>query len=553
MAENQILSADAMPAGGQVTRFATPASTGGFGALRDITNQPAVRKALPALALTAAVGIAAISYFALSTPAQAPLFQGLAEGDKAAVADALQASGINYTLDPGTGALSVDAGKVHEARMLLAGQGLPKAMPSGDAVIASLPMGSSRAVEGETLRGAREADLARTIEAIDAVKTARVHLAMPEPSVFVREAREPAASVMLTLQQGRSLSEAQVRAIRHLVASSVPGLAADSVSVIDQSGALISSPTGNADQEMFQLQMQMEERYRQAVITLLTPIVGAGNFSVEVSADVDPSETQSTRETYPKDDRALRSEEGNKSTQNATTQGAAGIPGALSNQPPPASQLANTPPGQTTPPVNGEVQSEETYTRNFDVGREIAVTHQPQGNLRRLSVAVALRDVKGQKKPAAADVAALEALVKGAVGFNGERGDVVAISSRPFAESPEAVVNFWDEPWFFPLVQQVGAVLAALLAFLFIGRPMIKAVKARAAEAKEQAEVEQKLLAATGQGQGQSRGAVPVTIEMIEAAPSYEARANLVRSFIRQDPERAALVVRQMIQERANG
>jgi len=549
MAENQILSADAVPAGGQMTRFATPASTGGFGALRDITNQPAVRKALPALALTGAIGIAAISYFALSTPAQAPLFQGLAEGDKAAVADALQASGIDYTLDAGTGALSVDAGKVHEARMLLAGQGLPKAMPSGDAVIASLPMGSSRAVEGETLRGAREADLARTIEAIDAVKTARVHLAMPEPSVFVREAREPAASVMLTLQQGRSLSEAQVRAIRHLVASSVPGLAADSVSVIDQSGALISSPTGNADQEMFQLQMQMEERYRQAVITLLTPIVGAGNFSVEVSADVDPSETQSTRETYPKDDRALRSEEGNESTQNATTQGAAGIPGALSNQPPPASQLANTPPAQNTPPANGEMQSEETYTRNFDVGREIAVTHQPQGNLRRLSVAVALRDVKGQKKPAAADVAALEALVKGAVGFSAQRGDVVAISSRPFAENPEAVVNFWDEPWFFPLVQQVGAVLAALLAFLFIGRPMIKAVKARAADAKEQAEVEQKLLAATGQ----SRGPAPVTIEMIEAAPSYEARANLVRSFIRQDPERAALVVRQMIQERANG
>lgn len=549
MAENQILSADAVPAGGQMTRFATPASTGGFGALRDITSQPAVRKALPALALTGALGIAAISYFALSTPAQAPLFQGLAEADKAAVADALQASGIDYTLDAGTGALSVDAGKVHEARMLLAGQGLPKAMPSGDAVIASLPMGSSRAVEGETLRGAREADLARTIEAIDAVKTARVHLAMPEPSVFVREAREPAASVMLTLQQGRSLSEAQVRAIRHLVASSVPGLAADSVSVIDQSGALISSPTGNADQEMFQLQMQMEERYRQAVITLLTPIVGAGNFSVEVSADVDPSETQSTRETYPKDDRALRSEEGNKSTQNATTQGAVGIPGALSNQPPPASQLANTPPAQNTPPANGEMQSEETYTRNFDVGREIAVTHQPQGNLRRLSVAVALRDVKGQKKPGAADVAALEALVKGAVGFSAQRGDVVAISSRPFAESPEAVVNFWDEPWFFPLVQQVGAVLAALLAFLFIGRPMIKAVKARAADAKEQAEVEQKLLAATGQ----SRGPAPVTIEMIEAAPSYEARANLVRSFIRQDPERAALVVRQMIQERADG
>ncbi len=549
MADNQILSAEAVPAGGQMTRFATPSTSGGFGALRDITSQPAVRKALPALALTAAVGIAAISYFALATPAQAPLFQGLAEGDKAAVADALQSSGISYSLDPGTGAISVDAGKIHEARMLLAGQGLPKALPSGDAVIASLPMGSSRAVEGETLRGAREADLARTIEAIDAVKTARVHLAMPEPSVFVREAREPAASVMLTLQLGRSLSEAQVRAIRHLVASSVPGLAADSVSVIDQSGALISSPTGSADQAMFQLQMQMEERYRQAVVTLLTPIVGAENFSVEVHADVDPSETQSTRETFPKDDRALRSEEGNKSTQSASTPGAVGIPGALSNQPPPASQLTNTPPGQTAQPNDGESQSEETYTRNFDVGREIAVTHQPQGNLRRLSVAVALRDVKGQKKPSAADVAALEALVKGAVGFSTERGDLVAISSRPFAEQAEAVVNFWDEPWFFPLVQQIGAVLVAILAFVFIGRPLMKAAKGKMAAAKEQAEVEQKLLAATGQ----PRVSNQVTIEMIEAAPSYEARANLVRSFIRQDPERAALVVRQMIQERANG
>ncbi|MVZ98676.1 flagellar M-ring protein FliF [Sphingorhabdus sp. IMCC26285] len=532
-----------------MTRFATPATSGGFGALRDLTSQPAVRKALPALALSAAIGVAAISYFALATPAQAPLFQGLAESDKAAVADALQASGITYSLDPGTGAISVDAGKIHEARMLLAGQGLPKALPSGDAVIASLPMGSSRAVEGETLRGAREADLARTIEAIDAVKMARVHLAMPEPSVFVREAREPAASVMLTLQQGRSLSEAQVRAIRHLVASSVPGLAADSVSVIDQSGALISSPTGSADQEMFQLQMQMEERYRQAVVTLLTPIVGAENFSVEVHADIDPSETQSTRETFPKDDRALRSEEGNKTTQSANTPGAVGIPGALSNQPPPASQLTATPPGQTAQPNNGESQSEENYTRNFDVGREIAVTHQPQGNLRRLSVAVALRDVKGQKKPSAADVAALEALVKGAVGFSTERGDLVAISSRPFAEQEEAAVNFWDEPWFFPLVQQIGAVLAAILAFIFIGRPLMKAAKAKMAAAKEQAEVEQKLLAATGQ----PRPSNQVTIEMIEAAPSYETRANLVRSFIRQDPERAALVVRQMIQERANG
>ena len=354
---------------------------------------------------------------------------------------------------------------------------------------------------------------------------------------------------MLTLQQGRNLSDTQVRAIRHLVASSVPNLAADAVSVIDQSGALLSSDQASADDKMFQLQLQMEDRYREAVVALLTPIAGRGNFSVEVHADVDASESQSTRETYPKDDRALRSEEGNKSVRADGVQDAAGIPGALSNQPPPASQLSNIAPQTDPAPGMTPNQSDETYTRTFDVGREIAVTHQPKGGLRRLSVAVALRDLKGAKKRSAADVAVLENLVKGAVGFDAQRGDVVAISARVFAEQPEEAINFWDQLWFFPLVQQVGAVLAAVVAFLFIGRPLVKAAKGRMAVSKEQADAEQQLLAATGQG----RTPHAVTIEMIEAAPSYEARANLVRSFVRQDPERAALVVRQMIGDRARG
>ncbi len=553
MADQQILAPDAPMNSGQLARNVTPANNFSFDGLRGMTRQPAVRKALPALALMGALGFAALIYFTLSTPAQAPLFQGLAEADKAAVADALQSSGISYSLDPGTGAISVDAGKLHEARMLLAGQGLPKAQPTGDAMMASLPMGSSRAVEGETLRGAREADLARTIEAIDAVKTARVHLATPEASVFVRESKQPAASVMLTLQQGRSLSAAQVRAIRHLVASSVPNMSAEDVSIIDQSGALLSSEQASADDRMFQLQMQMEERYRQAVVALLTPIAGPGNFSVEVHADVDASESQSTRETYPENDRALRSEEGNKST-SGTTAEAGGIPGAVANQPPPASQVTNTPPA-AGPGADGAAptQSEETYNRSFDVGREIAVTHQPQGALSRLSVAVALRDGKGTQKRSPAEMAALETLVKGAVGFKADRGDVVAISARPFAEEADVVVSFWDEPWFFPLVQQVGAVIGALLAFIFIGRPLVKAVKARMAASKEQAETEQKLMqaASTQQGSGPANG--KVTIDMIESAPSYEARANLVRAFVRQDPERAALVVRQMLGQPSNG
>lgn len=550
MADQQILAADAAIAGSPLSRNVASGGNYGLDGLRGIGRQPAVRKALPLIALSGAVGLTALTYFALSAPAQAPLFQGLAEADKAAVADALQASGISYSLDPATGALSVDAGKIHEARMLLAGQGLPKAQPSGYAVMASLPMGSSRAVEGETLRGAREADLARTIEAIDSVKTARVHLATPEASVFVRESREPAASVMLTLQQGRSLSAAQVRAVRHLVASSVPNLSAEAVSVIDQSGALLSSDQASADDRMFQLQLQMEERYRQAVIALLTPIAGSENFFVEVHADVDASESQSTRESYPENDRALRSEQSNKSI-SGTTAEAGGIPGALANQPPPASQLVAAPPATNGASGAAPTQSEENFTRSFDVGREIAVTHQPQGSLRRLSVAVALKDGKGTKKRSAAEVTALENLVKGAVGFKADRGDVVAISARPFIEETPAVVSFWDQPWFFPLVQQVGAVLGAIVAFFLIGRPLVKAVKARMAAAKERADTEQQLLAATPHRSYAANGTV--TIDMIEAAPSYEARANLVRTFVKQDPQRAALVVRQMLSTRTNG
>ncbi len=518
--------------------------------LRDLASQPALRKALPAIATIGAVGIAALAYLALQTPTQMPLFQGLADADKAAVAEALQTSGINYTLDPATGTISVGADAVHQARMLLAGQGLPKALPSGDAVIAALPMGSSRAVEGETLRGAREADLARTIEAIEAVKTARIHLATPEPSVFVREAKPPAASVMLTLQSGRTLSGAQVRAIRHLVASSVPGLGPDAVSIVDQSGALLSADQTGADDALFQLQVQMENRYRQAVTALLGPIAGQGNFSVEVHAEVDMSESQSTRESFPKDDRALRREEGVRSNADSALESAIGIPGVLSNQPPPASQVSTTAP---VPPAAPDAatgpQGEESYTRSFDVGREIAVTHQPQGRLKRLSVAVALREVKGAKKRSPAEVTAMDNLVKGAVGFDAARGDVVAISSRPFAETVEEPVSIWNEPWFWPVLRQIGGVLAALVVFLVIGRPLIKAIKGRLATTPSTLEIEQQLIASTALPSAQG----PVTLEMIESAPSYEARANLVRSFVRQDPERAALVVRQLMKEGTHG
>jgi flagellar M-ring protein FliF len=528
---------------------ALPARAGGM-SLRGFTDQPAVRKSLPLLGLVGALGLAGATWWAFQSPAQRTIFEGLTDADKGAVVNALQSAGMNYQIDPATGAVQVADNKLHDARILLASQGLPKAVPAGDALIDSIPMGSSRAVEGETLRGAREADLARTIEAIDPVKTARVHLAEAEASPFVRDAAPAAASVMLTLENGRSLSEVQVRAIRHLVS----GMAPERVSVVDQSGELLSQD-GNGDDRNFRLQMQAEDRYRQAVNTLLAPIVGAGNFSAEVHADMDVSESQATRETYPKDDRALRSEQINKTTSSTSTANAIGIPGALSNQPPPASQLTTTPANgaaPAAPQANGE--SAETANRSYDVGREISVTHQPQGRLRRLSVAVAVRQPRGQKALTPAEIASLESLVKGAVGFDQARGDVVVVTSRPFAAVAEPEINWWDSPWILPIARQVGALLAALLTYFLLARPLLRILRERAAapvaEEKEP-ESEEVSQATNDQFDQAAPNAEKVTLEMIERAPSYEARANLVRNFVQQNPERATRVVQQLM-ERGN-
>ena len=555
MSDQEVIPAGATPLSTPQLRVAARAANP-LSALRAFADQPAVRRSFPALGGAGALLLAGVAWWALQSPDQTSLYSGLADADKAAVADALQTAGIPYSMDRDTGGIAVGEDDVHKARMMLAGQGLPKAAPGGDALLSALPMGASRALEGETLRGAREADLARTIEAIDAVKGARIHLATPEPSPFVRDDTAPAASVMLTMEAGRSLSDAQVRAIKHLVASSVPGLSPADVSVVDQTGELLSQEDAGSDDKNFQLQLKVEERYRAAVMALLAPMLGAGNFSTEVHADVDFAESQSTRESYPKDDRALRSEQGNKSINAASEAPAIGIPGALSNQPPQATQVASAPGGiQSTATPNTSTstgESAETYSRSFDVGREISVTHQPVGRVRRLTVAVALRDAVGGKKRSKVELAQIDSLVKGAVGFDPARGDVVAISARPFADTAESTAKWWDSPLLMMIIRQLGAAIVAILVLLFIGRPLLRMLREKSGDASENAELEKKLIGATAPGAAGS-AYKNVTLEMIEAAPSYEERAALVRNFVKQDSARAAIVVRQLVQERANG
>ncbi|SMF72609.1 flagellar basal-body MS-ring/collar protein FliF [Allosphingosinicella indica] len=528
--------------------------------VRGFTSQPAVAKSLPAIAFLALIGIAALVWSYASQAPGRDLFRGLPDEDKAAVASALTTAGIKYNVDRSTGALTVGEDDYYQAKMLLASQGLPKGAPDGTQVLDSLPLGASRAVEGERLRGAREMDLARTIEAIDAVQSARIHLAVEQPSAFLRDRSKAAASVMLTLAPGRQLGDAQVQAIVHLVASSVPGLAPENVSVVDQNGRLLSSDSdgsSGASDRQVAIQAKIEDRYRDALVRMLTPIVGADNFTAQVHADVDFSETQATREQFPKDATVLTYEQGAFTTDGGAAGGeAGGIPGALSNQPPPAAQVAAAPGGAMTPPVPGAsgetaeaaAKRTENYNRTFAVGREVSVTKEQIGSVKRLSVAVALKNPEGGKPRGKDEIAAIEALVKGAVGFDQNRGDVVAINARSFAPIETEEASWWEAGWVSLLVRNITALGLAALVIFGIARPLMKKGTAALAKRAEHSKVNVgSQIAAAIADQAQSDPTTRITLEMIEAAPGYEARAALVRNFVRQDPARAALVVRDLI------
>lgn len=515
---------------------------------RAFIDTPMLRRFAPVAALAGLALVSLLIWSVVSAPASRTLFNGLGDADKAAVAAALDSAGIGYTLDPASGALDVAGSDFHRARLLLAGQGLPKAAPDGAAALDAMPMGASRALEGERLRSAREMDLARTIEAVDAVETAKVHLAVEAPSLFVRDRAKSTASVLVKLAQGRTLSQQQVQAIVHLVASSVVGLNADAVSVVDQAGRLLSidmsDPVAAEAARQFEVQSRIESRYRTAVSNLLGPMVGGDGFTVEVHADLNFDERQATRETFPESDRAMRQERQQWTSNDGAPPPAVGIPGTLSNTPPPGATLTPTPPPAATPPGVTPGRTSQDTSRTFELGREVSVSKSATGQVRRLSVAVALKD--GAKKRTPAELAAIDGLVKAAVGFDGQRGDQVTVSARPFVDQTTAAPPWYEAEWLIAAGRNLGAVLVVALLIFGIARPMLKR-RAAAAEARRN-EVEQLI-----QGELAAAPAQPVTLDMIEATPSYAARVALVRDFVRANPDRAAAVVRHLVREGSDG
>ena len=531
-------------------RFANP-----FMQLKGVMAQPAVRRSAPMALLVGLIAAAALAWMSLSTPTQKTLFSGLTDADKQAVTAALDQASIKSRIDDGTGALTVSEEEYSKARMLLAGQNLPKQAPGGYAILDQLPMGVSRAVEGERLRQARETELARSIEEIDAVAEARVHLATPEASVFVRDSAAPSASVILKLNAGRSLSDAQVQSIVNLTASSVPGMKPDGVTIVDQSGGLLTKPGGrggDGSDERIEFQRRLEDKYRTQLIQLLTPLVGAGNFTAEVQADVDLSEVQATRESYDKAG-VLRAETGNWTGDLKTGTAPGGIPGVLSNTPPAAStlqqpQAATGNPG--TPVAGGPApdaaKQSDSFQRAYDLGREVSVTRGAPGQVKRLSVAVLLREPdKGRRS--ANEIGQINDLVKSAVGFDQSRNDNVTVISRKFATSGEGVTaaKWYDNAWVPVLARNGTAILIALLV-LFLGvRPIAKGLMKKRDDAAP-ALVGSRPIDAAAVGQGAEAGQ-PITLDQLETTRGYDNRISAVRGFTRDNPARAALAVRDMI------
>lgn len=543
-------------------RFANPLRQ-----IQGVFAQPAVRRAGPMALMVGLIGAAALAWSALSTPPQKTLFSGLPDADKAAVTSALSAASISSHIDDSTGALTVNEEDYSKAKILLAGQGLPKAAPGGYAILDQLPMGVSRAVEGERLRQARETEIARSIEEIDAVAEARVHLAMPETSVFVRDNAQPSASVVIKLQAGRALSDAQVASIVNLVASSVPGMKPDAVTVVDQLGGLLSKsgskPDDGSDARL-RVQRQVEDKVRQQLNTLLTPLVGAGNFTAEVQADVNMDETSSTRENYDKQG-TLRAETGNWQGDMAPSQTPGGIPGALSNTPPPASQLSTPQPATGNPgtpqaqpqagaPAPNPAKQSDAFQRAYDLGKEVSVTRAAPGSIRRLSVAVLLRDPDKGGRRTQMEIGQIDSLVKSAVGFDQSRNDNVTVISRKFASTDAAADKgpaWYDNSWLPIVARNVTAIVIALLVLLLGVRPIAKALMKKREEATPGAEGGRAIAGPDGGADGVGPDGIsvqpPATLEAISTSRSYDEKIGAVRGFTRDNPARAALAVRDMI------
>ncbi|MEX2482280.1 MAG: flagellar basal-body MS-ring/collar protein FliF [Gammaproteobacteria bacterium] len=550
---------------------------------------------LVALAASVALGLYVVLW--ARAPDYTVLYTDLAERDLAQVVDALQSNQIPYRMDPRGGAILVAADKVHDARLRLAAAGLPRSASMGFELLETeTGFGTSQFLEQARYQRAIEGELSRSIGHINNVRAARVHLAVPKQTAFSRTRRDPTASVIVDLYNGRRLEAHQVGAIVHMVSASVPGLSPERVAVIDQQGSLLTDGRGGNDElavsvKRFEHTRRLEQSYIERIEAIVMPLVGPDGVRAQVTADIDYTATEQTRESFNPDPPAVRSESLLEEERRGS--GPGGIPGALSNEPPVAATapetLAEAAPGaaeddeQTAASRDNQPGNRRSQTtRNYELDRTISHTRPAVGTVRRLSVAVVVRNPAAAPEastttPAAGDAAIstaapgldaaelerIERLVKEAVGFDAERGDSVSVTSADFhappAPEPLPATPLWERPWIWSVGKQVLGGLFALFVLFGVIRPAVKSLMARPAgslAAAHDGARAGEVLSGGGQrqlgGDGERAALLPGqagSTQPLLASSEVDPNIDQVKQFVAQDPKIAAQVIKGWVSD----
>ena len=538
--------------------------------VRKMTSDPAVQKSVPLIFGVIVAFIGLIVFFTMQKADMTTLFASLPESEKSVVIQTLKQNGVNVSLNPSTGEVTVPLEDYHNSRMLLAAEGLPSSVPDGYDNLSDMPMGTSRSVEAIRIKQSLESELSRSINFISGISSARVHLAIPEKTVFAREIALPSASVFVKLSSGRSLGRQQIQSIVHLVASSVPNLPSENITVVDQFGELLSKPSSDAastaSSEQMSQTMRLGEIYKSRVISLLTPIVGAGNLKAEINVDMNFTKSEITEESVDPKGNALRSEQ--SSLDESANPEARGIPGALSNAPPLAPDLKKEAPESAGAGTNLKQRS-QTSVKNYEVSRKVETTTAQYGVIKKIKAAVIIRE----KKVLTAEgtftfetlskekLLEIKSLVQEALGFDEARGDSVTVTSSPFVDILEADI----EPWYEnnsikEMLQQFATIL--ILAIVIFGalHPLLKRVmvpesfsSGGGAMAGDEIDVDdEKIEVQEGESLEDIKAKLKpkksaISAEMLDTANTYDDKVAVIRMIVGDEAGRVSSVFKGMM------
>ena len=559
----------------EITTNKTSTSTGlmlkaenAIDVIKKVTNEPAVQRSIPVIITLFVIFLGIIFFVMFKEPQRTTLFASLPENEKSRVVDVLRSNGIDVSIDSSTGEILVPSQEYYESKMKLAAEGLPSSVPHGYDLLTDIPMGTSRSVEFMKMKQTQEIELSRSINEISNILGARVHLAIPEKSVFVRDSAPPTASVFVKLADGRVLTKEQVHSIVHIVSSSIPNMSSDNVTVVDQHGTLLSKPEDDPSSALTSKQLnhrlKIEKLYRERILSLVTPIVGLGNITAQVNVQMDYTSSQITEEVVDPDSIATRSEQ--NSSDESTDRPARGVPGAVANQAPLAAELGVETPQQGEPAEFKQRSS--SNVKNYEVSKKLSTVVNAVGVIEKVKTAVLVKNKiietpegKTSEPISEEDKEKISSLVKEAIGFDDGRGDTITVTSGDFIEEIDVItVNWYEQEWFQNIIAQLSTVL--ILAIITFGalKPLLNRILVPSAaestltdsdlESSDEEEVEVQ--------EGESLEDIKAKLkpkkssispEMLDTANTYDDKVAVVRMIVGDEAGKISNVFRQLLQK----